>query len=242
MNAGHQLDAAGASLDETRVKFVMRKVADYISREGLHVGDALPSEIRLSQTLGVSRTAIREAFGGLSALNMIDTASGRRPRVHSSLSEPMSATLQHAVSTEQISIIQVWETRRCIETETAAMAASRRNEDEALEICKLATAMARAKPGSPELMRHDLDLHKAIAKASRNILMANIIASFEPMLEVAIPSAWRIRKAEDHDRTLEHHLAIARAVLNRDPVAARQAMTAHFDQSIGAMFEAMSQE
>lgn len=221
--------------EETRVQFVMRQVAEHIGREGLKVGDQLPSETRFGEMLGVSRPVVREAFGALAALNVIDIANGRRPRVSAMKASLFSASLDHAVRTEQISIQEVWETRRLLETETIALAAVRRTEDEAARITALAAAMAQAEPRSPELMRLDLALHKAIADASRNTLIARIIASFEPMLETAIPAAWSVVQSDEHHaQLLVRHAALAEMIRLRDPDGARQAMDDHFDRSVAA--------
>ena len=128
--------------EETRVQYVMRQVAEHIGREGLKVGDQLPSETRFGEMLGVSRPVVREAFGALAALNVIDIANGRRPRVSAMKASVFSTSLDHAVRTEQISIQEVWETRRVLETETIALAAVRRSDDEAARITATASACA----------------------------------------------------------------------------------------------------
>jgi GntR family transcriptional regulator, transcriptional repressor for pyruvate dehydrogenase complex len=218
---------------------VMRHVAEHIGRERLKVGDQLPSESKFGEQLGVSRPVVREAFGALAALNIIDTANGRRPRVSALSSQVLSISLDHAVRTEQISVQQVWETRRCLETETIALAALRRTDDEAAEIRGLAEAMARQGRDTPELIGLDIALHKAIASASRNALMAKIVASFEPLLERAVPAAWRtLRTDEHHAAIIEKHLMMADAVYRREPEEARQAMDEHFDKAVGSMLAA----
>ena len=225
--------------DETRVQYVMRQVADYIGKGQLKVGDQLPSEAAFGERLGVSRPVVREAFGALAALNIIDTANGRRPRVSALSSQTLSISLDHAVRTEQITVQQVWETRRCLETETIALAAVRRSDDEALRIRDLARAMADAARGSPALIEADTAMHKAIADASRNALMAKIIGAFEPLLESAVPAAWRTRRTEDqHAAIIAKHLEMAEMVLQRDADAARKAMDEHFDRAIGALLAA----
>lgn len=224
-----------APLEETRVQFVMRQVAEHIGREGLKVGDQLPSEARFGEMLGVSRPVVREAFGALAALNVIDIANGRRPKVSAMKASLLSTSLNHAVRTEQISLQEVWETRRLLEIETIALAAVRRTEDEAAHITALAEAMSLAPPRSSELMRLDLALHKAIAEASRNTLIARIIVSFEPILETAIPAAWElVESGAHHAQTLVRHAALAEMIRLRDPEGARHAMDDHFDRSVAA--------
>ncbi|QTC90073.1 FadR/GntR family transcriptional regulator [Brevundimonas goettingensis] len=220
---------------ETRVQFVMRRVVEHIARERLRVGDDLPSETRFVEVLGVSRPVVREAFGALAALNIVETANGRRPRVSALNGSVLSISLDHAVRTEQISVRQVWETRRCLETETVALAAERRTDAEAAHIRELAEAMTRAGHNSPELMALDIRMHKAIAEAGRNLLMAQIIASLEPLLQSSVSAAWGLADdAGRHRDILDRHLEIAEAITNGDPAAARAAMDRHFDAAIAA--------
>jgi DNA-binding FadR family transcriptional regulator len=224
-----------APADETRVQFVMRRVVEHISRERLRVGDQLPSETRFVEQLGVSRPVVREAFGALAALNIVETANGRRPRVSALNGSVLSISLDHAVRTEQISMRQIWETRRCLETETVALAAVRRTDAEAARITELARAMSAAERESAELMRLDIQLHKAIADAGRNLLMAQIIASLEPLLETSVSAAWGLLRTEaQHRAILDRHLDIAEAITRGDPQAARTAMDNHFDATVAA--------
>jgi DNA-binding FadR family transcriptional regulator len=60
---------------------VQERVKAHILHEGLKPGDPLPSETQLSQALGVSRTALREAMRGLEATGMIETRHGVGRRV-----------------------------------------------------------------------------------------------------------------------------------------------------------------
>jgi GntR family transcriptional repressor for pyruvate dehydrogenase complex len=80
-----------------------------------------------------------------------------------------------------------------------------------------------------------VSLHKAIAQASRNGLMARIIASFEPLLEATIPVAWsKVQGDAHHAMMLERHRELAETIRMRDPDAARKAMDEHFDRAVGA--------
>lgn len=221
---------------ESRVQYVMRQVADHIGRSRLRAGDELPGETSFSERLGVSRPVVREAFGALSALNVIETANGRRPRVSALSGRTLSIPLDHAIRTEQITVQQVWETRRCLETEIIVLAARHRSDEEAARIGDIARAMARVARGSPELIRLDIALHKAIADASRNALMQTLIASLEPLLESAVPAAWETRRTEaQHAVAIARHIELADTIGRREPEAARRAMEAHFDREVDAL-------
>lgn len=224
--------------EETRVQSVIRRVVERIRQGRLKVGDQLPSEVQFAQEFGVSRPVVREAFGALAALNIIEVANGRRPRVSSMNASVLAISLDHAVRTEQVSVQEVWEVRRNLESQTAALAAVRRTPDEAAHISELARAMRDAESGSKALVELDIAFHNAIAMASRNILLSQIIASFEPLMERAVPAAWDTRRTDDQrELVLERHQRLADAIRAQDPVAASAAMDDHFDKAITALLE-----
>jgi len=90
---------------------------------------------------------------------------------------------------------------------------------------------------------HDIAFHNAIARASHNILFVQIVASFGPLMEVAVPTAWRTRTTSKQRKVMiERHHAVARAIQARDPGAAAAAMAAHFDDSVGDLLKAQAQQ
>lgn len=214
-------------------------VRDHIRAHDLKVGDTLPGEAHFAETVGVSRAVIREAFGALAALKLIDVGNGRRAKVSAIDGSVMATSLDHAVATEQISIPDVWEVRRTIEVRTAALAATARTDAEAEEIMAIAQAMAEIGHHHGDVTDHDIALHDAIARASHNALYVQIVNSFGPMMELAVPAAWKTRTAEEQRiDILGHHIALAKAILDRDPAAAEKAMARHFDASVGAQLAA----
>jgi DNA-binding FadR family transcriptional regulator len=74
-----------------------------------------------------------------------------------------------------------------------------------------------------------------VARASHNVLFVQIVSSFNPLMEVAAPAAWRTRAAQNSRLVMiDRHLAVAHAIAAGDPAAAAEAMDAHFDASVGA--------
>lgn len=217
-------------------------VRTHIRTEGLRVGDTLPGEGHFAVSLGVSRAVMREAFGVLAALRLIDVGNGRRPRVSAIDGTVMASSLDHAVSTAQITVADVWDVRRTIEVRTAALAAENRTAAEARTLLDLAEAMARDQDDMNAVAVHDIAFHETIAKAGRNALFVQIVTSFAPLMKEAVPAAWKTRSApEERLATLERHRALARAIADQDVNAAVHAMDAHFDASIGDILRGLSQ-
>lgn len=220
------------------VQSAMEAVTTHIKANNLRVGDTLPGEAHFATSLGVSRAVMREAFGALAALRLIDVGNGRKPRVAALDGSVIATSLQHAVSTAQITIPDVWDVRRTIEQRTAALAATSRTQAEADEIVALAEAMATDADEMDKVTAHDIAFHNAIALASHNALFVQIVASFEPLMEVAVPSAWRTRVAKKQKKLMiDRHRAVARAIADGDAEAASAAMAAHFDAAIGDLLK-----
>jgi DNA-binding FadR family transcriptional regulator len=136
-------------------------------------------------------------------------------------------------------VAQVWDVRRTLERRTAALAAQYRTDEEAAQILGHAEAMKQFRDDFGRMTKHDIALHETIAAASHNLLFAQIVASFSPQINEAVPTAWRTRTTERQRSTiLRRHLAIAEAIAARDPVAAEKAMDLHFDDSIKRLLDA----
>jgi GntR family transcriptional repressor for pyruvate dehydrogenase complex len=208
----------------------VRCVRDHIRDNDLKVGDNLPSEGAFAARLGVSRAVMREAFSTLAALHQIDVGNGRKARVAAIDESVLSASLDHAVATAQVTAAEIRDVRRALEFRTAELAAIRRSDAEARAIIDHAEAMAACGDDPGELTRHDIAFHQAIAKASGNVLFHTLIRSFESLMSLEMSTIWHARIAvEQRALALEQHRRLAEAIANRDAAAAVIEMKAHFD-------------
>jgi DNA-binding FadR family transcriptional regulator len=221
------------------VRTAIDAIKDHIRNHELRVGDTLPGESYFAEKLGVSRAVMREAFGALAALKQLDVANGRRARVGALDGSVLADSLEHAISTAQIGMAEVWDVRRTIEMRTAALAAANASSDQIARIVALADAMSHDDQPHDHTIDEDIAFHLAIAEASGNALFFKIVASFVPLMRVAVPLAWQTRKsaAEKHD-ILDRHRRLAQAIANRNAVEAQQWMGSHFDEAIGASLAA----
>lgn len=221
--------APGASL----VQQVIRAVANYMRDQGLRPGDTLPGEKYFAEELGVSRAVMREAFGALGALQIISIARGRKPKVSPVDGSLFATSIVHGFNTSQISIIDVWEVRKTIEIRTTEMAAEARTDRELRELQNIVSAIASNLDDLDKISALNADFHNTIARASQNVLFAQILASFAPITRVATREAWRSNATKALKQAqLSRHRAIVRAIARKDPEAAADAMRALFDDSI----------
>ena len=224
-----------------QVQRAVQAISTHIRDERLRVGDTLPSEGWFAIELGVSRAVMREAFGAMAALNVIDVGNGRKPKVAAIDGSVYAASLDHAIATAQVSVAEVWEVRRTLEIRIAQLAARFRTASEAKRLSGHAEGMATA-GDLDEITMHDIAFHRTLAEAGRNALYLQIVSSFAPLMQVAVPAAWRTRESRDQRAAvLQRHVDIAEAVAAGDPDRAATAMNTHFETSIGDILAGASQ-
>ena len=174
-------------------------------------GDVLPTEAALSESLDVSRTALREAIKILSAKGLIEsrpkTGTRVKPRKSWNLLDP-DVLSWHFPDPDPAFLYGLFETRMIIEPNTAAMAAERATEEQ------LATIEAA--------YITDLIFHQAILDASGNDFMK----SFGMLIETALIGSFRLSSGgpKAHVKSLPDHFAVYRAIAHREPGDAREAM------------------
>ncbi len=200
----------------------------------MRVGDSLPGEGYFADKLSVSRAVIREAFGALAALSVLDVANGRRARVGAMDGSVFGSSLNHGVATSQITVADVWDVRQTVELRTAELAALKRTDAQAASIMEHARAMRDSAHDFDVMTQYDIAFHEAIAEATGNAFFSQMVNSFAPLMEVAVPRAWKTRTTPaQKDIMIFRHLALAEAIMNGDAEAAVAAMKAHFDTSVG---------
>lgn len=223
----------------SRVSDTIGSITRHIRDHELMPGDRLPSEASLSKELKVSRAVVREAFRSLQAMRIIGLNTGRRATVSQIDHGPMSLMIEHGVHTDQISIQQIYDARRTIETRIVTLAAIRRDDAEAHAVLDLAAGMRAAMADPERLMDLDLQFHRHLAAASRNPVFALIVGAFQGITGQTWPMGWRSRTTPAARETMiATHEAIAAAVAAGDPQQAVEAMTTHFDESVRALLSA----
>ncbi|MBE0455194.1 MAG: FadR family transcriptional regulator [Roseovarius sp.] len=228
-------DVAGESL----VSNTIGVITQHIRSKELGPGDRLPSETSFAKELNVSRTVVREAFKSLAAMRLINLSAGKRATIAHLDHGAMSLMIEHGVVTEQISVQQIYDVRRTIETRTVTLASLRRTEAEAQTI-RYNAAQMLLKVENPDLvMEHDLAFHLEIAKASRNPIFLMIVGAFQGVSRQSWSVGWRSRtEASQRLAMAQTHVDIADAIATCDPQKANALMTTHFNDSIRALLDA----
>jgi DNA-binding FadR family transcriptional regulator len=191
-------------------------------------GHKLPSETELTEEFGVSRTVVREAVTRLRAEGLVETFQGRGSFVLA-MPEPTSFTIESAAIRTHHDVLDMIDFRLGIESEAAALAASRVNSAGAEAIRSALAAFVAAKP--EDQVEADFGFHRAVAAASGNRFYLDLLDSLGPMMimlpRTRLTDAYSLTDAGHVERVRREHDNVAAAVISGDPDTARAAMRVH---------------
>ncbi len=203
---------------------VYRHLKDLLLAGRFAPGERL-SEPLLAQTLGVSRTPIREALVRLAEEGLVELIPGRGARVR-------------RFSPEEVE--EVYGVRALLEAEAARALALRAGPEEvgALEALLLAIDQA-PKEDYPEQMRRDLDFHRALVRLSGNRTLYRLYEDLLALLSLIRNTLPTLSQAEE---TRREHWAILEALRARDPEGAARAVVAHIERFKRLVLQALGGE
>jgi len=237
---------------EKNVK-ISQKVVEEVQRliiEGkLQPGQRLPTEKELAEMLHVSRPTLREALNVLEAMGHIEI----RPREGSFVRTTVPARLGDAVvallKRHPEKIFELFETRRQVDPEGAALAAERATERERAQLQEhLEEAKALVAAGrsifSPEVADIYAKTLLRLAEATHNSVFAYVMRMLWTMVEGALPySRERLSFAPRLFGTLfKQYVTIVEAVIAGDAVKARRAMAQHLEFGEKALRRVLEEE
>jgi GntR family transcriptional repressor for pyruvate dehydrogenase complex len=191
-------------------------------------GERLPSERDLAAAFKVSRPTIREAMIALEIRGLAEVRHGSGIYVTDQPPAPEGA------GDLDIGAFELTEARRLFEGEAAALAATTIT-DECLEELRLIVGeMADENARNEQDWTADRRFHVAIARATRNTAIAQVIESLLDMRHkspLCVYMLERARRVGLQPRVSEHRRILV-ALGKRDPKAARNAMRDHLARVI----------
>lgn len=193
-------------------------------------GELLPSEPRLTEQYGVSRTVMRQALMSVEAKGLISIEHGRGNRVlpresWNIFDEGVIEALRNSTGVADI-LTDLLETRWMFEVEAAGLAAQR-GSDETDRLTESVEEMATSLDDPASYFRHDVEFHARLLDAAHNQVLKQLMEPVKGLLEVARMEVVSISSREGREKSLEGHRLIVAAVQAGDPDAARQAMVDH---------------
>lgn len=198
---------------------------------GVHApGTKLPSEAEMLARFGVSRTVLREAFKTLTAKGLIVSRTRVGTTVldsaHWNFFDADVLTWKVAQGFDIAFVRDLAAIRLAIEPAAADAAADNATAEDIATMRDCVARMAAAPGSASDFAGADLEFHKAVGRASGNVLMRSLSAVIETALLASFRMSSPVREAEVHDESVNGHARIVDAIEARDGEAAAAAMRA----------------
>lgn len=211
---------------ETYAERIARRVMAMIATGELSPGDVLPAQRELADSFQVSRTVLREAFGTLATRGLISVQHGRPTVVndpsHWNTLDPAVLMLLRA----EVTLRELMELRFVVEPEAASLAAQRITDEELDGLRPLLDPLHNV--AQDKHVEADTAFHQGIIRATQNTVLLINMSSVVDLLRESRRVTFRVE--DGIPLGAAWHRAIMEALEQRDPEAARRAMTGHLKQ------------
>lgn len=227
---------------ETTYMRVSDKITEMIKQliveQNLGQGDRIPSERQLAEQFKVSRSPVREAIRSLNSQGLLMTKRGGGTYVQTAtMTWPAQSigTLTTLLNEDPHYRYDVLETRLALESSTAWHAALRATKKDKQKIKECFDIMvAHQQQGDTELSaRSDAQFHLAIAEASHNVVLVQIMRGLFNLMFSTVKENRQIMFSFDNETRIkeltEQHEGVMQAIFNGDAERAKQIMDQHIE-------------
>ncbi|WP_375749202.1 FCD domain-containing protein [Vibrio sp. HN007] len=224
------------------------KLKDKIAAGEFKVGDKLPPEREIAESMEVSRSVIRESLIMLELQEIVKVKKGSGVFVINTPEQAEQLAAEAVKTTDAVEQEQdddagpfeMLQARQFLESRIAEFAATQVTKN---DISRLRAALDMERQ---HLEKNDLDyegdemFHIAIAEATQNSVLCDMVR--EMWIRREKSAMWRqlherISNQDYRQKWLSDHEVIYRALVRKDPIAAREAMWQHLENVKETLFE-----
>jgi len=208
-------------------ELVADRLLALIAARRLQPGDPIPAERELVESYRVGRSSVREALRMLESRGLIE-ARGNGSFAVSEFRSSLGESLGLLLSVDETDARELFEVRRILESETAALAAERREPEHLVRMAAAIEEMEKGLDNEQSYIAADLSFHLIIAEASGNRLASHLMHAIRGQMQEALGTAFLVPGGPQ--RSVFQHREILEAIEARRPDEARLVMHAHIQR------------
>ena len=220
-----------AGMSNIKNQALAERIADHLFQhildKGMKIGTKLPNEFELANHFGVSRGTIREAVRLLVSRGILRVKHGSGTYVASLMPLQADPLGLDAIEDRIQLALDLTDVRLMLEPDITELAARNRTEEEAAQLTEYCDAVRRKIEAGEDYLIEDMRFHWYLAKCSHNLVVEPLM----PIIDAAVISIANITRKELLTATINTHQEILDGVLDRDPQAARTAMSLHLEMN-----------
>lgn len=210
-----------------RVKIIISQISDLITNKHLQPGDKLPAERILAEKFNVSRRSVRVAILKLESFGILISIPQSGTYVANIGTVAMNGMIKDILNLGLPNFKSLVETRILLELKVVRLASLRRTENDLRNIKEALDAHETKLLSGEDAVQEDLLFHLAIAKASGNVTMNQIMIGITPQIIVDFKKYHTVYDDLDELRIIEHK-DIYNAIKEQNPQLAKSKMKKHF--------------
>ncbi|MCP1199559.1 FadR/GntR family transcriptional regulator [Notoacmeibacter sp. MSK16QG-6] len=207
------------------------QILEQIIANVLQEGEKLPSENQIAASFGVSRPVVREALRKLRDDGLVEARRGSGTFVRR---RPPSRLIDFSTGQNLGSILRAIEARIAVESETARLAAQRAEPKDLALIEETLEDLASSMEARTPSVEADYAFHRAIALASGNNVLVDMLECARNLIENGIDVAQKLTREGAQirvEQVAREHQHIFEAIRSRDAEAASMYMSFHLFQA-----------
>ncbi len=202
-----------------------------ILRNGLHSGDAIPTETELCAELAVSRSSVREAIRTLATLDIVEVRHGHGTVVGQMQLRPLVETLVFrgvlSPGNELAALREIVELRQVFDLALAERVVTCHRGKDNPRLAQLVSQMLRQAEAGQSFLDEDREFHTELLAPIDNQLAGQLVAAFWDIHSAVLPRLGLALPA-DILLTARAHQDILAAAQAGDMEAYRNATIAHY--------------
>lgn len=186
---------------ESAVDIVVNSIKQLLIDRRLKPGDKLPSELEISEGLGVSRGSVREAMKILSAFGLIDIRVGNGTYVCETPGNGILDSFLFSFFASNPDLQNLYELRHIFEIDVLELILihydDNAKERKALHAnVETLEEMIKTNASQEQLMENDLEFHRLLGKATHNLLIERIYNFIIDFMEPSIAATHKNQHGE----------------------------------------------
>lgn len=209
------------------VSAVAKRLLEIFTSGAIEAGTRLPPERQLAATLGVGRSAVREALAALEILGIVDVRPGSGTYLRGAVSELLPQTLSWGLMLGEPRTLELIEVRGALEIYAARLAATRMTDDALARLSSRLNEMRTANGNLKAFVEADLQFHRELAQSIGNTVLLDLLQSIRSLLRIWVDRA--VQEADQVNTAIVEHAAVYKAIAAHDPDAAASAMATHMN-------------
>lgn len=217
-----------------RVDTTMDAIKSYILREGLQIGDPLPTESELCEHLKTARSSVREAIRKLEALDIVSVVHGKGTFVGSLSFDPLVEALSFKAmmsgDDSYRNLADIIELRKILDQGLAPEVVNHVQSLSTDDIARLRTVTenitAKAQDGHT-FLEEDIAFHQGLMDSLDNAVAKQLSRSLW-LVHMAVVPALNAEITADLMHSAQAHIDMLNAAVNGDIEAYREAVDSHY--------------